>query len=474
MANRRDQIIEYGKAQGKSQQEIDKAVAQYEATLKPKGDTIGSDISTAFQGSVDYIKEGYEQAKQSKTPIGKTEAGLKMGAGAVGAVFSPLAPATKYIGQGIDYTADKISDNPDVQKFAMTKAGDVTSRIAEDVQNTSALLGLKGAKPVAGAIKNTAKSGAQAVGGIAEKVDGAKSQISGALRDIKPEVDSVINHQVSQALHLTPTDMSNFFGKMDTDVGRFMADNNLLGDNLENTISNLKRFKDENYAAVRSEIANVPKAYKISQVPRYYDALKQIYEQVNGVKGLEKDAVLAENMLKRDVVALEDVQAVKELLDDHFKLFKVTGDVSDAKTKQGVANMRAELKQFIEKEVKETTGADIAEMNKNVMGSKALLDASELRTPRGLKSYQLGMGDLAFLGFGSAFGGGLPVGIAALFIKKALETPSARLRISKIIDGWSDARKSKAAAEMQSGVIPNEFRQAIKIKHNGQRLGPDA
>lgn len=469
------QIREFGKKSGKSPSEIEMAVSKYRNS-KQQGP--GKDISEAFTGGVQYFKEGVEQAKQAKTPLGKTEAGLKQGAGLIGAAFSPLAPVTKYIGQGIQGAGEAIADvgGEGYEKFAMSKAGQTTARVAEDVQNTAALLSLRGvgkvptaAKSVGGAISETTKPIRTVAGGI-------KKNVGGALEDIKPEANSVINHEVSKALNLTPSDMSNFYSKMDNiDVGRFMADNNLLGPNIETTIQNLKNFKESNYNAVRQEIANVPKAYKISQVPRYYDALKQVDEQVGNVKGMEKIAVEVENMMKKEVVTLEDVQRVKELLDDNFQLFKVTGDVKEASTKQGVANMRFELKDFIENQVRENNGTDIAQMNRNVMGARALLDANELRTPRGLKSYQLGMGDWAVFGFGSVAGGGFNpvVGIAALFVKKALETPSVRLRIAKLVDGWSDAQKLKAKAELESGVIPSEFRKVIKIKHNGQVLPPD-
>lgn len=475
--NKKEQIIEFGKKQGKTQAQIDSAVAKYEASSAPKPKPgIGADISTAFKGGLDYAKQGYEEGLAAKNPLTKTEAGLKIGAGALGAAFSPLAPVTKYIGQGINAVADKVSDIPAVQDFAMSGAGKTTARVAEDVQNTSAFLGLKGAKPVGGAIKTAAQGGTNAVAGMGSKIGAAGKQIGGALKDIKPEAGSFITHQVSQALHLTPGDMSNFFGKIDQDVGQFVADNNLIGETAEATLENLRTFKNANYDAVRTEIANVPKAYKISQVPRYYDSLKQVYEQVDGVKGLEKTAVEVENMLKKEVVTLEDVQRVKELMDDHFQLYKVTGDVKDATSKKGVATMRQELKEFVENEVSANNPqADIRGMNKNVQASRALLDAAELRTPRGLKSYQPGMGDWAMFGFGSVMGGGFNplTGIAALFFKKALETPSVRLRLAKLVDEMSDARKARAKAELESGVIPNEFRSAVKIKHNGQVLKPD-
>lgn len=101
-----------------------------------KGTT--DEISGAFQGGVNKFKEGLGEASSGKFPI---EPALKMGAGAIEAGISPLAPIFSPIGKGVNAIVDKISDIPQVQKFAQSKAGQTTSRIAEDVTNASTIAG---------------------------------------------------------------------------------------------------------------------------------------------------------------------------------------------------------------------------------------------------------------------------------------------------------------------------------------------
>jgi len=95
-------------------------------------------ISKAFQGGVGQMGQAIQESQAGRNPL---ETGAKFGAGAIGALFSPLAPITAPIGKGIDYIADKVGDNPTLQKFAMSKAGEATSRAAELTSNLSIIAG---------------------------------------------------------------------------------------------------------------------------------------------------------------------------------------------------------------------------------------------------------------------------------------------------------------------------------------------
>jgi hypothetical protein len=163
-------IAEFGKAQGKTREQVMEAISKFRATqavatkeTPQPTDTVGGDISSAFTSGIDYINQGRKEAGETNNPIKKTEAGLKMVGGALQSAFSPLAPVTKYLGKGVDYLADKISENKGVQDFAMSDAGKMTARIAEDVMNTSAGLsvvgGGKGVRAGAGVASDTLKSG---------------------------------------------------------------------------------------------------------------------------------------------------------------------------------------------------------------------------------------------------------------------------------------------------------------------------
>ena len=413
------------------------------------------DIESAFKGGLSYANEGLQQAKSATNPIVAAEGLLKTGAGAIGAAFSPLAPATKYIGKGIEAAADKISDSPSVQKFSTTKTGGVTLRIAEDLQNASAILGVRtGGKALPGVFKGTVK-------GVQNKISPIGSNIKSFGRDIIPTSSGVINHQVSKALDFAPSDLSNISKATGNEVGPWLAENNLIGVNRASTQTLVKDFLDKNYKSVRAEIDKVKAVYKPGQLPRYTDALLAIQKKVDGVPGLEKISAEVDNLLfKKDGIKLNDVQRVKELMDDHFDLYNVVGDVSESVAKQGLANIRSRLKKLIENEVKKNTGSDISKMNNNVSTAASINNAITLRAPKGLTKSNLKIGDLGIFGIGMSFGGPL-TGLALLFGKKLIESPTVRLRMAKYLDKVSDARKAKIKAELEAGNVPEELYKLI-------------
>lgn len=418
-------------------------------------------IGNAFSSGVNQIKEGL--TAPVKSPLQGAENAFKTLSGAVNTVSSPLAPVFKPVGDAVNAYADRVSNNPTVQKFANSKAGQITSRVAEDVGNVANVAGV-----VAGGFEapKLAEGAGDLVNRTSSRVGEMAGPLKSAIRDVTPTKEGYINHSVTKALDLTAGDVKNISMSTGNEVGRFMADKNLIGVNKAATVSNLENFFKENHATVRSEIGNVLKDYKPSTVPRYVEALKAIQSKVEGTPGLQKASVEIENLLNKKSLKLMDVQRVKELIDEHFNLYKATGDVGEGVAKQGLDNIRKDLRGFIEEEVKNTTGQDIGEMNNNVATSKGILNAVEERSTAGLTRANLKMGDLGTFGIGSFFGGPL-IGAAAVFVKKLFESPSVQLRISKFLDGISDAEKASIQAELKAGKIPDQFQQFVKKGHGG-------
>lgn len=432
-------------------------------------------IGEAFKGGVNQIKQSFTDSKNANgNPIKQIESGLKLGSGIVNTISSPLAPVFKPVGDAINFVGDKVGNIPQVQKFADSKAGQVTSRIAEDTGNLAniagAIAGFKSAPKVAGAIANTGENVLNKVGEVAKPV-------KNAVRDVVPTMDQSINHQVTQALDLTASDVKNIHLSTGNEVGRFMADKNLIRENVPASMKAVDDFFQENYKTVRSEIGKVTDTYKPSNVPRYTEALKAIEKKIDKVPGLQETQVEVAQLLgKKKNITLNDVQRVKELIDDHYSIYGKTGDVGEAVAKQGLDNVRKDLKSFIVDQVKEKTGADINELNNNVSTAKGIMKSVEARSTSGLTRSNIQRGDFGAFGVGTALS--FPVlgplaplaGVAAVFVKKVLEAPSIQLRIAKFLDGISDAKKAQIKATLESGKIPPEFEQFIKKKSGSANI----
>lgn len=118
-------------------------------------------IGEAFNSGIKQVSEGVSQAMKPGEAAGNMPLGvLKAGAGVVNTAFSPLAPAMKPLGDAVNAIADKVSNSPQVQDFAQSKAGEYSSKAAEGALNADTIAaGLTmGAKTpeVGAAIKDTA------------------------------------------------------------------------------------------------------------------------------------------------------------------------------------------------------------------------------------------------------------------------------------------------------------------------------
>lgn len=118
------------------------------------GNDWGGKIADTFKAGVDQVKSNFAAPSASNPlmrPVENVERALGVGAGVATAITSPLAPVMAPIGKIVGDIGNKITDIPAVQKFATSKAGEATSRVAEDVQNASVIAGaVAGAKTPVG------------------------------------------------------------------------------------------------------------------------------------------------------------------------------------------------------------------------------------------------------------------------------------------------------------------------------------
>lgn len=456
----------------------DTQVRAYEALRsKPAPKTTAwDDIKSAAKGGFDYFKQGAQEASQTNNPIKKTEAGLKMVGGAIGVAASPWAPVTKYVGKGIQYAGDKLAETDLIKGAAQGDTGGL-ERGLEAAENISAGLGVIGgfSKSVPRAPKQPKVSAPtpKAPNKLTPpQKTGKLDYVKSTVRDIVPTGRAFINEQAAKAVDLTPGDLDKIYQSTGNKVGDWIADNNAFGKNKAETQGNINKIFDRDYAAVRSEIRKVGKTYNQYDLPGFVTSLKQSLDETQGIAGLEKESVQIQNLLAKKDLTLEDVQMAKEILDDTFSIYNQMGEVGSARKKQGLANIRTELKNFIESEVKEATGADIGKMNNNVQTARAINKAITKREPVGLKKSNLSQGDFPTFAYGASLGGAatlnpliaVSTGLAAVFLKKVFETPTVRIRVARQIDKWSDAQKAQVEAELKAGIIPAEFSEFVKQK----------
>tara|TARA_R100001530_G_scaffold13251_3_gene12280 strand:+ start:18525 stop:20057 length:1533 start_codon:yes stop_codon:yes gene_type:complete len=391
---------------------------------------------------------------------------------AVGAAETIAPRATTNISQAITEAitgtripevASKIDDWAQEHPRAAANLGGIIDIASIVPVGKAGQVGLKSAKA---GIRKGAATAAKA-GVAAEKVGAAAKTTAktaaGIAEDVIPSTQNIISHQVTRALDLTQGDARNILNSTGNEVGEFVARNNLIKESKAETLAAVDDFFKQNFNEVRETITKVEGTYSTGDVPRFKQALQNIKKEITDVPGLEEDNVLVDALLKKKEVSLVDVQRVKELVDEHFSLFRITGDPASGRAKQGVRNMRADLREFIENEVEENLGVDIFDLNNNVATAKGIVKAAEARSTRGLTRSNLQLGDLAVFGVGTGVSGGnFLVGAAAVLGKKILDSPAIKLRFARWIDKLSDARKAKVAKDLTEGRIPKGLPESIK------------
>ncbi len=488
------QLIIYGKTNGKSQQEVEQALVRLRTGQGPVKPAIqpatqpnllqrvSSSISDTGAQNQQILKEGTQAGDTSL--LHNTEVGTHLAANTAGGVLGTLNEVLKSI-PGVDTAEKAVSGVANtgykaiVDKLASTnlfkeasKYPDLTKELEQFLSissNTGAISGdILAADQGAGLLNkgaDVAKNTINKVGEAADsiKLPGVPTIAKNIGKDIAPTADRIVNDQVTKALNLTQGDVKNINLSTGNEPGQFLAKNNLIGNNLEETVKNVNNFYKTNYDAVRAEIGKVKDAFTPDEVPRFKEALTAIKQQISEVPGMQQANTEVDNLLGRKTVSLNDVQKVKELMDDHFSLYRAVGDVKEGVAKEGLANIRTDLKKFIETKVKDATGSDIKELNNNVMTARSIEDAAKARSTRGLTRSNVSLGDMGtFFATTGAFGGNPLAGVAAVLIKKGLSSPTFKLRFSKWLDGLSDAQKASAEKEIQTGKIPQDVEAMLE------------
>lgn len=94
-----------------------------------------------FKQGVGQAQQGVNEIKNGGTPVQGLESGLRAESGIATAITAPLAPVFNAANKVIQPVADAIGSSKTVQDFANSNAGQVTSRVTEDLSNAGNVAG---------------------------------------------------------------------------------------------------------------------------------------------------------------------------------------------------------------------------------------------------------------------------------------------------------------------------------------------
>lgn len=485
--NKQEQeLIKWGAVNGKSKKEVTEALFSLRTGIKPKVKKVEPEKDNyidRLRGSFQGRKEEIEEIRSSDAS--KAEKILQE-IGQVAGGATDLVTEAPVIHQGLEVIGKGASAlaKTEVGQAALEKISPITDKavetwnsLPENVQkDLEAVLNISALVPVGGALGLGAKGTKEGLAvaktvtkaGVAEAKAATKAVIKKSKTGLKdmatsskvtPVIKNVANSEVTKAFGFTAGDIKKIRQSTGNEVAPFLFKNKLIEKTTVDTMNSLNRFYKRAYIRVRTQIKGVQKEYIPNEVPRYNQALETIKQKVKTTPGLESVAKEVETLLNKKTIELMDVQKVKELLDDHFSLYKVTGDIKEGVTKKGLTNVRRDLKEFIEKEVSES-GGDIKILNNDVSTAKSTLHAMDDRLTRGATASYINLRDLGWVGGGFVVGG--PVGGAAgVALKLIYNNPNVKLKFAKFLNGLTDIKKLDLKELILKGELPVELERFI-------------
>ena len=460
---------------------------------KPKkfgSETVG-DIKETGQGIADVAKSRFAKGKEALMAGIRGEQGIKatalqiagQGAGAVSDIGGELimGAGKAVLPQGVETAISETTQkvlSPVVQsqpvQNLLSKYEELKTKNPEQARNIDALLGISalgldiatlGAgkavtssarEGITTGIKQATEAGVRAAGLFSD----ATGPTRAAIREILPTRTSIASGNLSKAFGLTPTDVTRIEKTMGKSLGDWVQEKDLIKATKAETEQAIDDLYKNSYKQVRDEIGKVAKEYTDIDVPRYKQVLSELQKSSDQI-GLEVEAKEISDLLTKEKFNLSDVQRVKELVDKNYSLYRRSGDPTASIKADGLRNIRDEIKTFIEKEVKDTTGADIRALNNDVASARSLADSAATRASRATTANEVTLSDLGVAGTAGIATTPL-VGMAAVFVKKVVQSPTVRLRIAKMLQRMPKAEKIKVIKTMQTGKIPEQFKKFIK------------
>jgi len=362
------------------------------------------------------------------------------------------------IGNGINYLADKISENPALQKFASSESGKDTERVMRVLSDLGVISGeILGADQAVKGAKFLDTKARQAV----DEVSKFGSDLATEAEALRPDSSRIMD----RVARLKPTDATKFKnmtgktqGEYLNETGNFGAPDKIIQNEATKFVQTLNS-KD-------AELAKLPGIYKDNSITEAAKELvkKAQAESSGGVKApYLKQALELQAKAVGDGVNQAEINILKRLFEKHVKLGynKLTADSSVIKK---ATNIDTALRQFQDETAKSVGFTNLPEINKQIQTSKFLVDklGDEIVGKNGLN--ELGLTDWIMLSGGDA------TSVAGFLTKKFFSDKGVKAKVAEM---FSQA-EPKGTPKPQVKLTPEGLERQVSPKGLKQLEAPKA
>lgn len=415
---------------------------------------LGSNVVSAITHPIDTVKAVHG------TVTGAIQSGVRATGVAEGL---PITPQEEQFAQVKDFIMKRYGSEENFKKTLIEDPVGALADAASIFSGAGAGLKAVGATDIAGNLSKVASITEPISATSKLKTALGESTVGKVVSDISPTSYKAQQGQVVKALELTPGDLSTIQKSTGNDVTKFITDNNLIKATPEETANALNDLRQLKKQEVRGEVSKVKTIYTPDQIPNLQPGLNVILKGVDKVPGLEKTAEEIKNLANKETYTLNDVQRAKELIDENSNVYSKIGAVKEASTAKGLANIRGNLKTFIEDEVTKNTNGEtnIAKLNNDVATSFAVEDAIKNRAMKGMSRQYISAYDL-MIGGGAAYFHPL-LGVGMVIAKKVAESPAFRLKMAKLLSKQPVEFVKKFSKEMANNNLSPETKATLQV-----------
>lgn len=246
----------------------------------------------------------------------------------------------------------------------------------------------------------------------------------------------------------------NIAGK---DPEEWLLDRGIVGTR-EEVADQLQELAKTSKQSVDEGLSNITGTFSNKQADEMLDEIIETLSKGDKpLRGQEAVVDVARQLRARPEKTLSELNAVKRLGDRTLNLFKVTGDVKESASKEGIANMRDQLKTFIEREADRAGLPDIKELNKQTQVANDIIKAiddtggADLLQRLSTVTRRIGQAGSSTLA-GWAVGGRLGA-VAGLAGEELMSSPKVRAFILRRLASEPDEVFKSVQKSLQRGTM---------------------
>lgn len=389
---------------------------------------------------------------------------LERGVGATATAFSALSStlynvlpegirntldkAGEAIGGGVQYLADKISENPALQRFANSEAGQDTERVTRVLADLGIISGeILGVDQGTKLLQKGADITKQGLEKASEKLTTGTEQVFTAGEKVLPKSPEIMN----RVARLNPKQAQTFKNLAGKSHGEYLVETGNFG-TPDKIIANEAIKFTQSLNSVDDALAKLPGVYKDGSIADALTELskKALAESSDNIKSPYFSRVQdLSNKFTNEGLTMSEINEVKRLFERNVKLGY--NKLTDATKVKQATNIDSALRKWQVKQASDLGFSNITDLNKQTQLSKFIIDnlGDQVVGKSGLNNVTLT--DWIMLS------GGDPTAVAGFLTKKFFSSKGVQAKIAEMLNKGDI--KGQITADIKS--TPESIKRAV-------------